>query len=253
MRHRGTGPQEGAAGASGPEHDGGAADGGTRDVRVELAGVHRTFVTPAGAVPVLRGVDLRVHAGELVVVVGPSGSGKTTLLNIVATIDPPTAGTVAIAGTVTAGLSDDALADLRARRMGYVFQSFGLLPVLSAAENVEVPLRLLETEPGERRERVAHALETVGLARHARQRPYELSGGQQQRVGVARALVTRPEVLVADEPTGQLDSATAASVMTLIADLVHTEGVAAVVATHDPALMERADRVVTLHEGRLVG
>ncbi|WP_284249238.1 ABC transporter ATP-binding protein [Litorihabitans aurantiacus] len=217
-----------------------------------LRDVHRTFSTPAGDVHVLRGLDLEVGAGELVVVRGPSGSGKTTLLNVAATIDAPTSGAVELAGRAVAGLGDDALADLRARSVGYVFQSFGLLPVLSAAENVEVPLRMLGTDPRERTERVTDALERVGLARHARQRPYELSGGQQQRVGVARALVTRPAVLIADEPTGQLDSATAEQVMALIADLVHTGGVAAVVATHDPALMERADRVLEMHEGRLV-
>lgn len=239
---------EGAAGTSVHRH----AGGDRPEVRVELAGVHRVFVTPAGEVPVLRGVDLRVHAGELVVVRGPSGTGKTTLLNIVATIDPPTSGTVSLAGVATTSLDDDALADLRARSLGYIFQSFGLLPVLSAAENVEVPLRLLGTDPTERRRRVAEALEMVGLTRHARQRPYEMSGGQQQRVGIARALVSRPAVLVADEPTGQLDSVTAASVMELIADLVRTERVAAVVATHDPALVERADRVLVVHEGQLV-
>lgn len=244
-----TSAAEGAAGTSGHRH---AGEQDRPELRVELAGVHRVFVTPAGEVPVLRGVDLRVHAGELVVVRGPSGTGKTTLLNIVATIDPPTSGTVSLAGVATTSLDDDALADLRARSLGYVFQSFGLLPVLSAAENVEVPLRLLGTDPTERRRRVAEALEMVGLTRHARQRPYEMSGGQQQRVGIARALVSRPAVLVADEPTGQLDSVTAASVMELIADLVRTERVAAVVATHDPALVERADRVLVVHEGQLV-
>jgi putative ABC transport system ATP-binding protein len=133
-----------------------------------------------------------------------------------------------------------------------VFQSFGLVPVLSAAENVEVPLRLRRTPPAERAERVAAALAAVGLAGHAKQRPYELSGGQQQRVGIARALVAHPEVLLADEPTGQLDSGTAAVVMDLLREVTHARGVAAVVSTHDPELMARADRVVELHDGHVV-
>jgi putative ABC transport system ATP-binding protein len=140
----------------------------------------------------------------------------------------------------------------RRERIGYVFQSFGLVPVLSAAENVEVPLRLRRTPPAERADRVAAALAAVGLAGHAKQRPYELSGGQQQRVGIARALVAEPEVLLADEPTGQLDSGTAAVVMDLLARVVHERGVAAVVSTHDPELMARADRVVELHDGQVV-
>lgn len=253
MRHRqpGEAAPAGAARADAPAGPAVAPARPAGDVRVRLRDVHRSFTTAAGGVHVLRGLDLEVAAGELVVVRGPSGSGKTTLLNVAATIDAPTSGSVELAGHDVAGMGDDALADLRAASVGYVFQSFGLLPVLSAAENVEVPLRLLGTDPGERAARVAEALERVGLARHARQRPYELSGGQQQRVGVARALVTRPAVLIADEPTGQLDSATAEQVMALIADLVHTGGVAAVVATHDPALMERADRVLEMHEGRL--
>src|SRR5690606_5494236 len=131
-----------------------------------------------------------------------------------------------------------------------IFQSFGLIPVLSAAENVEVPLRLVDTPGKERERRVAEALELVGLAPHANQRPYELSGGQQQRAGIARALASEPEILIADEPTGQLDSATAATIMDLLAELVHERGLAAVVSTHDPLLMGRADRVLELHDGR---
>ncbi|HCX85298.1 MAG TPA: ABC transporter [Micrococcales bacterium] len=229
-----------------------SASGLPDDARVRLTGVHRTFRTPGGENHVLRGVDLHVAAGELVVVRGPSGSGKTTLLSIVATLDPPTSGTVLVDGRDVAPLTGDELADLRATRIGYVFQSFGLLPVLSAEENVEVPLRLLGVPARERAERVGAALARVGLARHARQRPYEMSGGQQQRVGIARALVARPALLVADEPTGQLDSETAAAVMALVAELVRTERLAALVATHDPDVMAAADRVLALHEGRLV-
>lgn len=216
-------------------------------------GVSRTFGTGAGEVRALVDVSLDVAPGELLVVRGPSGSGKTTLLNVLGGLDRPTSGRVWLGGDreLTA-MGEDGVLAVRRDEIGYVFQSFGLVPVLSAAENVEVPLRLRATAPKERAERVARALALVGLEGHARQRPYELSGGQQQRVGIARALVAEPRVLLADEPTGQLDSGTAAVVMELIRDLVHTQRVAAVVTTHDPELIARADRVVTLHDGRAV-
>jgi putative ABC transport system ATP-binding protein len=142
--------------------------------------------------------------------------------------------------------------ELRRSRVGYIFQSFALLPVLSAAENVEIPLRLVGTPAAERDARVAELLEITGLARHANQRPFELSGGQQQRVGIARALANRPSVLIADEPTGQLDSATAESMMSLIARLVHEQGVGAIVSTHDPKLAAHADRILEIHDGKLL-
>ncbi len=214
--------------------------------------VSRTFGSGAGEVHALVDVSFEVPPGELLVVRGPSGSGKTTLLNVLGGLDRPSSGRVWL-GTereLTAMSSDDVLA-VRRDEIGYVFQSFGLVPVLSAAENVEVPLRLRRTPPDERAERVARALELVGLAGHAEQRPYELSGGQQQRVGIARALVSEPRVLLADEPTGQLDSGTAGAVMDLVRELVHTWRVAAVVTTHDPDLIARADRVLTLRDGRV--
>ncbi|MBL0886638.1 ABC transporter ATP-binding protein [Myceligenerans indicum] len=214
-------------------------------------GLSRTFGAGAGEVRALRDVDLTVTAGELLVVRGPSGSGKTTLLNLLGGLDRPTSGRVWLREDEMTAMREREILAARRRRIGYVFQSFGLVPVLSAAENVEVPLRLRRVAPAERAERVRAALAAVGLDGHAKQRPYELSGGQQQRVGIARALVAEPEVLIADEPTGQLDSATAAVVMDLIRDVVHTRGVAAVVSTHDPILMERADRVVELHDGRV--
>lgn len=225
------------------------ADAGTAILRAE--GLTRVFGTGAGQVHALKGVDLTVAPGELLVVRGPSGSGKTTLLNLLGGLDHPTSGRVWLGEAEVTAMREREVLAARQRRIGYVFQSFGLVPVLSAAENVEVPLRLRRTPAAERGERVRAALEAVGLAGHARQRPYELSGGQQQRVGIARALVAEPEVLIADEPTGQLDSATAAVVMDLIRDVVHERGVAAVVSTHDPILMERADRVVELHDGTL--
>jgi putative ABC transport system ATP-binding protein len=212
----------------------------------------RVFGTGAGEVRALSDASLEVTAGELLVVRGPSGSGKTTLLNLLGGLDRPTSGSVWLGDSELTALGEKAVLTARRERIGYVFQSFGLVPVLSAAENVEVPLRLRRTPPAERADRVAAALAAVGLAGHAKQRPYELSGGQQQRVGIARALVAEPEVLLADEPTGQLDSGTAAVVMDLLARVVHERGVAAVVSTHDPELMARADRVVELHDGQVV-
>ena len=213
--------------------------------------VTRVFETRGEAVHAVQDVSLEVRPGELLVVTGPSGSGKTTLLNLLGGLDRPTSGRVLLGDDELSALGEDALAAVRRDRLGYVFQSFGLIPVLSAAENVEVPLRLQRMPAAERNARVAESLELVGLAGHAAQRPYELSGGQQQRVGIARALAARPQLLLADEPTGQLDSGTAATVMDLIGELVHARGVAAVVTTHDPALVRRADRVLELHDGRV--
>ena len=211
----------------------------------------RTFSSSAGDVHACVDIDIEVHPGELVVVRGASGAGKTTLLNLLGGLDRPTAGRVWIGDVEATTLDEDSLAQLRREQLGFVFQSFGLIPVLSAAENVEVPLRLQRMPPPERDARVAEALGLVGLGGHAAQRPYELSGGQQQRVGIARALAARPQLLLADEPTGQLDSGTAATVMDLIGELVHARGVAAVVTTHDAALVRRADRVLELHDGRV--
>ncbi|MDD9348943.1 ABC transporter ATP-binding protein [Mumia sp.] len=220
-------------------------------VRADAAG--RVFWTPAGEVHACKGVTLEARPGELVVVRGPSGSGKTTLLNLLGGLDRPTSGRVELVGTDTATATEDELLRLRRDAVGFVFQSFGLLPVLTAVENVEVPLRIRRVDAAERGRRVEETLAAVGLADHGRQRPDELSGGQQQRVAVARALVAEPALLIADEPTGQLDSRTAASVMDLIVELVHRRGIAAVVATHDPLLVERADRVLTLRGGTVVG
>ncbi|KQR51945.1 ABC transporter [Leifsonia sp. Leaf336] len=215
------------------------------------AGVSRVFETAAGPVVALAEATLDVHRGELVVIKGRSGSGKTTLLNVLSGLDRPTSGRVVVDGVEVGTADEAALVALRQRSVGFVFQSFGLIPVLSAAENVEVPLRLLGTPPAERDARVAELLDRVGLAAHARQRPTELSGGQQQRVGIARALAADPPLLFADEPTGQLDSVTGRQIMDLLVELVHGSGVAAVVTTHDPLLMARADRVLELHDGRL--
>lgn len=215
-------------------------------------GLGRRYGSGQIAVEALVGVDVEVRAGRLTVVRGPSGSGKTTLLNLLGGLDRPTSGRVLLGDDVLSELSEAELAAARRDRIGYVFQNFGLIPVLSAAENVEVPLRLRRMERGQRDERVAEVLELVGLIRHAGQRPGELSGGQQQRVGVARALVARPEVLIADEPTGQLDSETAERIMDLILEVTRIRGTATVVATHDPLLISRADEVLELRDGRVV-
>ncbi|SDG61692.1 ABC transporter ATP-binding protein [Microbacterium pygmaeum] len=218
---------------------------------IRAEGLTRTFRSAAGEVHACVDVDLTVNPGELVVVRGASGAGKTTLLNLLGGLDQPTSGRVWIGDVELTALGEDDLARIRRENLGFVFQSFGLIPVLSAAENVELPLRIAGDDPTDRNARVAEALHLVGLADHAAQRPGELSGGQQQRVGIARAIVARPRVLIADEPTGQLDSRTAASVMDLLVDLVHTRQIAAIVSTHDPLLVRRADRVIEIHDGRV--
>lgn len=212
----------------------------------------RVFPSPAGEVRACDGIDLELRTGELLAVRGASGAGKTTLLNLLGVLDRPTSGRVWIGDIDTTGLSEGELALLRRDALGFVFQSFGLIPVLSARENVELPLRIAGVDPGERDERVAGALAMVGLAAHAEQRPAELSGGQQQRVGIARAIVARPRVLIADEPTGQLDSRTAATIMDLLGELAHGQGLATIISTHDPLLVARADRVLEIHDGRIV-
>jgi len=218
---------------------------------LKAEGLTRVFTTPAGDVRAVDDVSLEIRAGELVVLQGRSGAGKTTLLTMLGGLDRPTAGRVELDGRDLASLDETQLRELRSTRVASVFQTFGLLPVLSAAENVEVPLRIRRVPRAERDRRVAEALAAVDLADHAAQRPGELSGGQQQRVGIARAIVAEPALLLADEPTGQLDSETGAAIMDLIVRLVADTGMAALVATHDAALAERADRVLRIHDGRL--
>ncbi|MGK5683570.1 ABC transporter ATP-binding protein [Actinoplanes sp. URMC 104] len=216
-----------------------------------VRGVNRTFGSGPSAVHALRDVTFEVEPGTMVAVVGRSGSGKTTLLNVIGGLDRPDSGSVVVDGQEVTGLDEDGLSRLRRDKVSYVFQTFGLIPVLSAAENVGVPLRLAKAEPRERERRVRLLLELVGLSDHAEQRPGELSGGQQQRVAIARALAASPRLLVADEPTGQLDAETGLSVMALLRGVVESEGVTAVVATHDPVMMELADRVIRIGDGRV--
>jgi putative ABC transport system ATP-binding protein len=219
-------------------------------IRVE--GVSRTYGRGGSAVHAVRDVSFTAAAGELVAIRGRSGAGKTTLLNLVGGLDRPTAGRVFLAEQDVSGASEASLLLLRRNLIGFVFQSFGLVPILSAAENVGVPMRLARVKPSEREQRVQVLLELVGLGGHAAQRPYELSGGQQQRVAVARALANDPKLLIADEPTGQLDSETGRSIMDLLRAVVQARGMTALVATHDAALLDRADRVVTLRDGVVV-
>jgi putative ABC transport system ATP-binding protein len=202
------------------------------------------------------GVSFEAARGELCVVVGRSGSGKTSLLNLVGGLDRPHSGELAIDGRPVFGegvrTGDGELAALRRNTLGFVFQSFALLPVLTAAENIAMPLRLRRMPVARREERVRLLLDLVGLAAHGKQRPAELSGGQQQRVAIARALANTPRLLIADEPTGQLDRETGRSVMRLLRAVIAAEGVTALVATHDAAMVELADRVLTLRDGRLI-
>ncbi len=220
---------------------------------VSVRGVHRRYGSGATAVHALRDVTFELAAGTMTALVGRSGSGKTTLLNIIGGLDRPDSGTVLVDGADVTALDEDGLSLLRREKVSYVFQTFGLIPVLSAAENVGAPLRLARVPPVERERRVALLLELVGLAAHAEQLPAELSGGQQQRVAIARALAASPRLLIADEPTGQLDAETGLSVMALLRGVVESEGVTALVATHDPTMLALADRVIRINDGHLDG
>jgi putative ABC transport system ATP-binding protein len=214
--------------------------------------LEREYEVGSGLVHALQGVSLHIDRGRLTVIHGRSGSGKTTLLNMIGGLDRPTRGQVWVDGAEVSAMGEEELVRMRREKIGFVFQAFGLVPILSAAENVEVPLRLQNTAPDVRADRVAELLELVGLAGRSRHRPYELSGGEQQRVAIVRALANRPKLLIADEPTGQLDSANARTIMEVVRALVRTEGVSAIVATHDPLLLDVADRVVELRDGRVV-
>jgi putative ABC transport system ATP-binding protein len=216
---------------------------------IDARDVTRTYGSGPTATHALRGVSFAVPEGRLVALRGRSGSGKTTLLNIVGGLDTPDGGSIHVNGQDVTAMSERMRMRLRRETVAYIFQSFGLLPVLSATENVGVPLRINGADPREREERVAAMLSLVGLSDHVRQRPGELSGGQQQRVAIARALAIRPRLLLADEPTGQLDQETGKQIMRLLREVVRSEGVTALVATHDPVLIELADAVLNLEDG----
>jgi putative ABC transport system ATP-binding protein len=219
---------------------------------VSARNVSRTFGHGPMAVHAVRGVSFEIRPGQLVALVGRSGSGKTTLLNLVGGLDTPSAGQVLVGGRDVAAMPARERTMLRRSTISFIFQSFGLIPMLTAAENVGIPLRITGTPRAERDERVRLLLSVVGLDGHAHQRPNELSGGQQQRVAIARALAVQPQLLIADEPTGQLDSETGRQIMRLLRTVVASDGITALVATHDPALHEMADQVLMLEDGQLV-
>jgi len=214
--------------------------------------VVRDYPSGDAVIHALRSVSLSADPGRLIAVRGRSGSGKTTLLNILGGLDHPTSGQVFIEDHEVSAMSEEELVDVRRRSVAFIFQAFGLVPILSAAENVEVPLRLVKTDPKTRDARVRELLELVGLGGRMKHRPHELSGGEQQRVAIARALANRPRILLADEPTGQLDTETGHVIMVLLRDVVRTQGLTAIVATHDPVMLDVADQVLELRDGELL-
>jgi putative ABC transport system ATP-binding protein len=221
------------------------------EILVQAAGVSKQYHLGKTTITALRGLSLNIQRGSFVVIAGPSGSGKSTLLNLLGCLDHPTSGSIQIAGQDVAKLRDNALSAFRARRMGFIFQSFNLVPVLSAFENVEYPLRLNRVPHREMKERTMAMLESVGLEGHARHRPSELSGGQRQRVAIARALVTHPDLVLADEPTANLDSVTGGRIVDLMHAMQERSGTAFVIATHDEMVAARAHDVHKLHDGKL--
>jgi putative ABC transport system ATP-binding protein len=222
------------------------------DAIVVVEGLNKIYRTGPVEVHALKDANFAIPRGQLLAVQGRSGSGKTTLLNLIGGLDTPESGRVEVDGQDVSALDEDGLLVLRRETVGFVFQSFGLIPVLSAAENIGIPMRLVRMPPTDREDRVRLLLGLVGLGEHSGQRPYELSGGQQQRVAIARALANRPQLLIADEPTGQLDSQTGRAIMQLIQALVRSQKVTAIVATHDPVLLNLADRVIELRDGAIV-
>ena len=218
---------------------------------ISVRNVRKHYRLERAEAPALVDVSLDVEPGERVCLMGPSGSGKSTLLNLIGCIDTPTSGTVIVDGEDTVALNDARLSEFRNRRMGFIFQSFNLIPVLSVYENVEYPLLLQKVPARERKARVLELLARVGLAEYARRSPENLSGGQRQRVSIARALVGRPRLVIADEPTASLDHATGSSIMQLMVEMNETEGATLIFSTHDSTVARHARRVVTMQDGRV--
>lgn len=214
-----------------------------------LTKIEKTYYLDEVTVPVLKGIDVLIRPGHFTVILGPSGSGKTTLLNLLGCIDRPDAGDVMVAGCAVDALSDDELSDFRARNIGFVFQNFNLLPVLTAYENVEYPLILAGASAKSRAKRVPRLLEAVGLADKARHMPGQLSGGQRQRVAIARALAPRPKLVIADEPTANLDSATGAAILALMRHMQERYHISFVFSSHDPHVIGAADDTIYLKDG----
>lgn len=219
---------------------------------VETRELWRVYKVGAQEVPALRGVNLAIAPGRFVAVKGRSGSGKTTLLNCIGGLDHPTSGVVRVFGHDLAGLNEEQLTRWRRERLGFVFQSFGLLPTLSAYENVELMLRIAGVPARERRERTLYCLNLVGLSKWMQHRPFEMSGGQQQRVGIARALANRPRLILADEPTGELDSSTAREILALFRQIVDQEHVTVLMSSHDVLVDEYVDEIKQLKDGQIV-
>lgn len=222
------------------------------DAMIQIHDLHRVYRTSGSEVHAINGVSFEIARGKMTAIVGRSGAGKTTLLNLIAGLDQPTGGHVYLDGQDITLLSENEKVALRRERLGFVFQNFGLLPLLTAAENVSVPLRMRRLTRGERERRVTEALEWVGLRPRAKHRPHELSGGEQQRVALARALAAQPAILLADEPTGQLDSQTGKRVLAVMRRLVDELGITLVAVTHDAQVRDAADVVIQMHDGRLV-
>src|ERR1700736_2594136 len=220
---------------------------------VQITELHKSFTRGSEVIEVLIDLSLEVLEGEFLALMGPSGSGKTTLLNLMAGLDQPTAGTIRIGGDLISGMSEGQLAHWRTEHVGFVFQFYHLLPVLTAYENVELPLLLLPLTSAQRKQQVLTALDLVGLSDRLWHRPGQLSGGQQQRVGIARAMVTDPTLIVADEPTGDLDSKSAEEILNLLVELQQGLRKTIIMVTHDPRAASRAARVLHLDKGRLVG
>ena len=220
---------------------------------IQATGVHKVYHTGLVSVPALRGIDLSVRRGEMLAVMGPSGCGKTTLLNCLSGLDTSDEGQISIEGVSLSGMSDHDRTDYRARRMGFVFQFYNLLPVLSAVENVELPLLVSGVRLRQARDRALEALAQVGLAERANHRPAELSGGERQRTTIARALVNRPALVWADEPTGDLDSETAHEIMDVLVDLNREQGLTFILVTHDRGVGARCQRIVWMRDGLVEG
>jgi putative ABC transport system ATP-binding protein len=220
---------------------------------VSLRKIGKTYRLDAVSVPALSDISLDIHPNRFTVLCGPSGSGKTTLLNLIGCIDRPDSGEILVAGQQIQRMSDDELSDFRARHIGFIFQNFNLLPVLTAYENVEYPLILAKVPPAERKQRVEALLNDVGLSNRQHNRPGQLSGGQRQRVAIARALATAPKLVLADEPTANLDSQTGAEVIALMRKMQRERDVSFVFSSHDPQVQAEADDVIFIRDGRLVG
>ncbi len=221
------------------------------DPVIRTVALTRDYPMGGEVVRALRGVDLQIARNEFVAIMGPSGSGKSTLMNLIGCLDTPSAGQYWLAGTEVSRMTDDDLARVRNRQIGFVFQTFNLLPRASALHNVELPLVYAGVKARERRERAAAALSAVGLGDRMGHKPSELSGGQRQRVAIARALITEPSIVLADEPTGNLDSTTSEEIMKVLGDLHRNRGQTIVMVTHEADIARHAERVVTLHDGRI--